>query len=559
MVQEGDSRDIMRNQAQATQRDRGFTLVEVIIALVILGIGVIALLRLFPTGVQRAAEAERITRATLLAQEILEGIKAQGGAGLVTPVPGPTNLAGAILEPIPMPGDGIDNDEDGYLPTGDVHPFVDINGNGQIDGDYDGLPEQDYAGRLCRDGFFCIESNVADGIDNDLDGVVDDDGDSNACRYSRPVLQEGLDVPQLPDGDFNYDPEMNYVGGFLRGADEEYPDGTDNDPDVTDGIDINGDGTVDISVDEDVRLASNYRDGLWFPLEPGDNVDNDGDGEEDSPRDPDGYAVADGLDNNGNGLIDEGIDEEVFNGLDDDGDGVVDEDCRASSYPFTTRKFFRARYVDDDGDALTDEDPNNSRDDDGDGLTDEDPPNDSTDQFSWQIIVGRVPDGGGDGINNDGDSFSGIEKIDEELRDGLNDDPQCGDETTGFDLLVDEDCMAAPVRGFRRVTVRVTWNGDGDRNQDGYPGEFGVDDDNDGRMDFEDPEVEAAMAFEAAILGIPGDPRDSWILRERWAQDDDEDGRIDEEKLNGLDDDLDGRIDEDVSTAEFNLTGFVQL
>jgi prepilin-type N-terminal cleavage/methylation domain-containing protein len=545
----------MKSEAQARQTDRGFTLVEVIIALVILGIGVIALLRLFPTGVQRAAEAERTTRATLLAQEILEGIKAQGGAGLVTAIPGPWDgdeaLETAIPEPVPMPGDGIDNDEDGYLPTGDVHPFVDLNGNGQIDGDYDGLPEQDYAGRLCPDrgGFFCIDSDTADGIDNDLDGVVDDDGDSNACRYNRPVLREGLDVPQLPDGDFNYDPELNFIGGFLRGADEEYPDGIDNDPGVDDGIDVNG---ASLTIDEDVRLASNYRDGAWWPLEPGDNVDNDGDGEEDSPRDPDGYAIADGLDNDGNGLIDEGIDEEVFNGVDDDGDGFVDEDCRASSYPFTPRKFFRTRYIDDDGDGLTDEDPANSRDDDGDGLTDEDRANDTTDQFAWQIIVGRVPDGGDDAIDNDGDG-----KTDEEFRDGLNDDPRCDEtQTVGYDFLVDEDCAAAPVRGFRRVTVRITWNGDGDRNQDGYPGEFGVDDDGDGEVDFEDPDVEAAMLFESAILGIP---IDSPILRERWAQDDDEDGRIDEEKRNGIDDDLDGRIDEDLSTGEFNLTGFVQL
>ncbi len=54
-------------------------------------------------------------------------------------------------------------------------------------------------------------------------------------------------------------------------------------------------------------------------------IDEDGDGEEGSPTVL-GYKIADGEDNDGNGLTDEGIDEEPQNGIDDDGDGLIDED-----------------------------------------------------------------------------------------------------------------------------------------------------------------------------------------------------------------------------------------
>lgn len=54
-------------------------------------------------------------------------------------------------------------------------------------------------------------------------------------------------------------------------------------------------------------------------------VDEDGDGEANSPV-VNGLKIADGIDNDVNGLIDEGIDEESVNELDDDGDGLIDED-----------------------------------------------------------------------------------------------------------------------------------------------------------------------------------------------------------------------------------------
>ena len=80
-----------------------------------------------------------------------------------------------------------------------------------------------------------------------------------------------------------------------------------------------------------------------------------------------GKVMADGIDNNGDGRIDEGIDEEVFNFKDDDRDGLVDEDCRAAVMPLQPMPF---------------PSPN--------------------DEYSWQISVRRVS-AGGDGIDNDGD------------------------------------------------------------------------------------------------------------------------------------------------------------
>ncbi|MCA9445509.1 MAG: hypothetical protein KC931_00240 [Candidatus Omnitrophica bacterium] len=54
-------------------------------------------------------------------------------------------------------------------------------------------------------------------------------------------------------------------------------------------------------------------------------VDEDGDGEAGSPT-AFGLILADALDSNANGVVDEGIDEEALNEIDDDGDGLIDED-----------------------------------------------------------------------------------------------------------------------------------------------------------------------------------------------------------------------------------------
>lgn len=62
---------------------RGFTLVEVIVALTILSIGIIAIMRLFPTSIQQTRIAAERQQASFLAKTELGQLRAGGvGAGL---------------------------------------------------------------------------------------------------------------------------------------------------------------------------------------------------------------------------------------------------------------------------------------------------------------------------------------------------------------------------------------------------------------------------------------------------------------------------------------------
>ncbi|MBE7557867.1 hypothetical protein HS125_02505 [bacterium] len=58
---------------------------------------------------------------------------------------------------------------------------------------------------------------------------------------------------------------------------------------------------------------------------PGGNADDDGDGE-DNDNNVNTPAIADGIDNDGDGLTDEGINEDDIDFIDNDGDGLTDED-----------------------------------------------------------------------------------------------------------------------------------------------------------------------------------------------------------------------------------------
>lgn len=59
---------------------RGFTLVEVIVALTILSIGIIAIMRLFPTSIQQTRIAAERQQASFLAKSELGQLRA-GGVG----------------------------------------------------------------------------------------------------------------------------------------------------------------------------------------------------------------------------------------------------------------------------------------------------------------------------------------------------------------------------------------------------------------------------------------------------------------------------------------------
>lgn len=482
----------MRDLRHATQtgvrrNQAAFSLIEVIIAAAILAMGLLSVVKVFPYGIQASQRAEDTTVATLLAQQIFEGLKMDS---INFPI-----LPGAANAVIPVPGNLYDDDtnnETFNVSRGlNVRNPYDLNSNRYPDEDFDGFPEADalqfkYAG---------VMSN---GLDDDNDGAIDDDGDSGSSSSNSTLRRF---AQKYADGDYYYDPEPN--------IDEEFPNGIDDD---RDGL-----------IDEDVRLASVRVLGTQFmiPLLAGDGMDNDGDGEY-NPDNKGGVKIADGIDNNDDGRIDEGIDEEIWDGKDNDRDGMIDEDCRLAAFPYSPGQF-----------------PS------------------PFDRFGWQISVGRIPDNGrygfedingdgvpdlGNGIDDDGDGLT-----DEELPDGLDFDfpiKSTGRQGLTFlrmysmkpqpDGLIDEDCVSPVLPNWRRMEILITWGGDGE--------------DNDGDMTSVDPTNKLPLGVD--------DP--SRVRRQRvsfgavtWG--------IDEEKQDGLDNDFDGLIDEDTYLYEFKLIGFINL
>ncbi|MBI4972773.1 MAG: prepilin-type N-terminal cleavage/methylation domain-containing protein [Candidatus Omnitrophica bacterium] len=57
------------------QAKRGFSLVEILLALLILGIGIVTLFNLFPLGFQALAYSRRLNEVSLLAQKKMEELK----------------------------------------------------------------------------------------------------------------------------------------------------------------------------------------------------------------------------------------------------------------------------------------------------------------------------------------------------------------------------------------------------------------------------------------------------------------------------------------------------
>lgn len=422
----------------------GFTLIEVIVAAAILGLGLLAIVRVFPSGLAIAQRSEEFTRATLLARSIFEGLKADEVDFPVVTTLGRDALGNTVVVacPIPLPGNAYDDDGDWFFNYNSRQrgSAVDLNGNGKPDADYDGLPEPLH-----------LQTN---GVDDDGDGIVDDDGDGFIPRTSLPPgassLGYGLSIILRADGNLLYDPEP-YI-------DEE----------IANGIDDDGDGLID----EDCRLAS-VRTGrvrtAHRPVLAGDGVDNDGDGQ---------------------------VDEEIFDFLDKatinsagqggGSDGLVDEDCGLARFPWSPARFappdddfswqvfvgvvpdtdvpsvqegnpFYVRAlrgdlgdaVDNDGDGRIDEELLNGLDDDNDGLIDEDCI--ASPSAGWRRVEILIT-WGGDGEDEDGDTKSVRPEslsyrprpgsvslaygpiswgIDEEARDGLDND---------LDGRIDEDC-----------------------------------------------------------------------------------------------------------------------
>ena len=57
------------------QRRRAFSLVELVIALSILGVGLIGAMRVFPVGLKASQRAEFLSRAAFIGQQTLESLK----------------------------------------------------------------------------------------------------------------------------------------------------------------------------------------------------------------------------------------------------------------------------------------------------------------------------------------------------------------------------------------------------------------------------------------------------------------------------------------------------
>ena len=64
---------------------KGFTLIEVIMAMAIMAVGIIGVVRLLPVGLRASKSSEMMSRAAFLAQEKLEELKLAGFDALSAP------------------------------------------------------------------------------------------------------------------------------------------------------------------------------------------------------------------------------------------------------------------------------------------------------------------------------------------------------------------------------------------------------------------------------------------------------------------------------------------
>jgi len=107
-----------KGKAQGPTRRAGFTLVEVVVGIALIGVAVLGLAQMFTLGVMNNLRSERITTASFLAQQQVDFLR---------------NLTGGEISLIPAGADGgVDVDGDG---TPDVikDQLIDINNDNQDD------------------------------------------------------------------------------------------------------------------------------------------------------------------------------------------------------------------------------------------------------------------------------------------------------------------------------------------------------------------------------------------------------------------------------------------
>ena len=68
----------MMNDKKSRGRRRGFTLIEVLIALAILGIGILGVAILFPAALRESQRASRATVAAIYADSVVDVLRARG-------------------------------------------------------------------------------------------------------------------------------------------------------------------------------------------------------------------------------------------------------------------------------------------------------------------------------------------------------------------------------------------------------------------------------------------------------------------------------------------------
>jgi prepilin-type N-terminal cleavage/methylation domain-containing protein len=514
--------------ASRRKPQRGFTLLEVLIALGILTFGLLGLLVILQDTLLKTEPVEFETKAALIAQSILDGIRSDPSGFPFIPGLNPGTwpmvdtasriyeedgyllnqaggsyqlsdiraVGGTAVQPFivfNVPGDGADNDaqfdelSSSSLAVSrwrdDFVPGVPNNG---IDNQMDRLFNGTAGAGSRRDYDGTIEDDVASsylGIGSLLFPPQDRDGDG-FVTISGTIFKDSGDSGFVPSGNFvSFGEAMNHPGSGVgggaghpyrpdgdfsydpqRGLDEELPDGRDNDGDTL--------------VDEDTALASQLRNisGVslqnpysFVPHLAGNGLDDDGDSE-------------DFTDLNGNGLPDVSIPN-------------IQPEAEEGVDPLTGLIY--ADGIDNNGvngvDERIDEEIYDGLDNDSDGLIDEDcraatfpfkpiPLPKPNEDYSFQISARRVP-AGGDGVDNDGDNAQRVsegrdynlngtagdpaEGIDEEFFDGIDDDR---------DGLVDEDVKAYAAPNTLLVTVSI-FRGDDriDNDGDGYIDEEPVD------------------------------------------------------------------------------------
>lgn len=111
------SRPLAIENAKFPHEERGFSLLELIIAVGVLAIGLVGVLQIFPVGLRASKRAGTITRAAFLAQNKMEEVK-MAGFDAITELPPRIPLSGSesdfeweiFIEEIGL--DGLESSDD---------------------------------------------------------------------------------------------------------------------------------------------------------------------------------------------------------------------------------------------------------------------------------------------------------------------------------------------------------------------------------------------------------------------------------------------------------------